>query len=393
MDANRISKPKLLILSPVTRADLEGPLENFRKFEIWHLYHKALKDIPLDRMNTRSFRFRNLLDAFIKTMRIRPSVIQGSEPYYLPWGFILSALTMLAAKLLEVPYFFPMFENLPPEVKFRNVSKRCIRLDWFLVPLLRSFMTVYARGAKLIFTPNRGARQHLAAIGIPKRKVVSNLYANWGVDLKNFSPRRDGTEPRFGRNTILFVGRIVEQKGIKYLLEAFLAVRKQISDAKLVFIGDGPLVTYIRKFVRQHALEDAVSLLGVIYNQDLPRFFRAARVVAQPSITIHASGRTTGSAEQLGMVNIQSIACGTPVVSTTSGSISEFTEDQVVGLLVPERNSEALVRALIRLLQDSILYQRMSAAGRKTSIERYDRSKNIIEAERIILSRVLRQTT
>ncbi|OYD14438.1 hypothetical protein CH330_08725 [candidate division WOR-3 bacterium JGI_Cruoil_03_51_56] len=326
-----------------------------------------------------------MLDAFIKTMRIRPSVIQGSEPYYLPWGFILSALTMLAAKLLDVPYYFPMFENVPPEIKF-NIRKAGIPAGWFLIPFLKNFATHYAKGASLIFALNESAKQNLLNLGVSKSKIVKRLYGTWGVDTRKFCHARNGTEPDFGDNAILFVGRIVPAKGIRYLLEAFLKVRKIIPTTRLIFIGDGSMIPEIKKFILENSLQSTVSFLGVINNRGLPPYIRASRIVAAPSLT------TPTWMEQVGMVNIQSISCGTPVVTTNSGSIPEFIEDGVTGIIVPERNSAALVRAIIRLLTDSELYQRLSRNGRQAAEQKYDATRNIAEVEQIILSRVLHQT-
>jgi glycosyltransferase involved in cell wall biosynthesis len=182
-----------------------------------------------------------------------------------------------------------------------------------------------------------------------------------------------------GDNVILFVGRLVEQKGVGQLLQAFLLIRESQPDATLVFIGTGPLADEIAEFARSHSIRDRVLLLGPIPNCDLSPYFRAAKVTVAPSVTM------SWSAEQVGMVSIQSIACGTPVVTTRSGSIPEFIEDGVSGLLVPERDPEALAGAVLRLLQDDRFRQSLAGSGRTYAERRYDAAGNVAEVQKILL--------
>jgi len=85
------------------------------------------------------------------------------------------------------------------------------------------------------------------------------------------------------------------------------------------------------------------------------------------------------------MVNIQSMACGTPVVSTFSGAIPEYVKNGETGILVPERDSEGLANAMIKLLKDDKLRERLGAGARKHVVENLDAKKNIIASEKILL--------
>ncbi len=374
----RRGKPRLLLLSPTTRADLEEPLRLFKEFDVWHLYGVRISDTAGAGGAVHSLRFRGPIDALVKTLKIRPAVIQGSEPYYVPTGLLLSVVTLLAASLLRIPYYFPMFENIAPEVKFREV-RVVVAVGKLVVRLLKWFCRLYARRAGWIFVLNNGAARNLLDLGIPEEKMLRRLYATWGVDLRCFTPERDGTEPFLGKDAILFIGRIVSEKGIRVLLEAFLEVRRHLPGASLLFIGDGPDARFVRDFVAAHSLNSAVSLLGVVPNSQLPRYIRAARVGAAPSIT------TRRWMEQVGMVNIQCIACGTPVVTTNSGAIPEFIENNVTGLVVPENDAQSLANALIAVLTDADLHDRLARQGRAAALRRYDIEANIRDIERTLL--------
>jgi glycosyltransferase involved in cell wall biosynthesis len=375
------TRRKLLIISSIARADLVEPFKWFRRFEVWHLYRKLDVDTSPARLDSRTIAFRNPFDLLLKIVRIKPSLIQGSEPYDVPHGFWLCCVTLLAARMLRTPYYFPTLENVPPESKFRE--RRGIRVGRLLVPLLRNFMRIYARRALLIFAINKGAVRNLISVGAPRGRIRRELYGTWGVDLDLFSPRNVSSTAGCGeRRQVLFIGRIIRAKGIPELLEAFLHVRQQAPATKLSFVGDGPMVSDIRAFARTHGLEDAILLHGVVPNQDLPPFIVDADVLVSPSVA------TPTWAEQVGMVNIQSMACGTPVVSTKSGSIEEFVEDGKTGVLVEECDPDALAQAIMRVMTDRALHHRLSVNARAFSVERYDAKRNVDAVEAVLVDRL-----
>ena len=210
------------------------------------------------------------------------------------------------------------------------------------------------------------------------------MYGTWGVDLDEFTPQRNGREPNFGPGPVLlFVGRLHAEKGVFDLMDALDLVKTQMPQAKLVLVGDGPARPGIERTVAERGWAETVILTGTIKNRDLPPYFRVADVFVAPSIT------TRKWEEQVGMTNIQAMACGVPVVSTRSGAIPEYVPDGVAGILVPERDPQALAEAILRLLSDEGLRRRMGKAGRIYAVEHYDAGKNVQRAEEIILERCL----
>ena len=89
------------------------------------------------------------------------------------------------------------------------------------------------------------------------------------------------------------------------------------------------------------------------------------------------------------MTNIQAMACGVPVVSTHSGAIPEYVPDGEAGLLVPERDPQALADALLKLLHDPSLRHRLAQGGRRYAETHYSAAANIRQAEAVILERCL----
>jgi len=375
-------KPRLAIFTHVVRADFHNELRHFRRFEVWHFYRHRAPDLPEKDLGPRAVRFHNLTDLVLKASRLGPTLIQGGEPFDFPTQLPIVLGALIIAWLFRVPYYSPIYENIPVETKFSDVHRFGIRLDRLIIPLVRWLARVYGANSVLFFALNKGARRNLLAAGIPPQRISNLLYATWGVDINHFSPQRDGREPDMGPNGLLFVGRLVPDKGVPQLLRAFLRVMESLADVQLYIIGDGPLAADIRQFVDEHRVSAAVHLLGTVENQALPPYFRAARATVSPSV---ATRRWT---EQAGMVNIQSMACGTPVVSTLSGSISEFVPDGQAGILVPERDSEALANAIVRLLNDTMLYQRLSENARAYVVERFDAPRNVAAVESLLLDQI-----
>ncbi|HTW90707.1 MAG TPA: glycosyltransferase family 4 protein [bacterium] len=226
--------------------------------------------------------------------------------------------------------------------------------------------------------------RNLLAVHTPPKRIRRELYATWGVDLDLFSPSGARSVEIHHPHTILFVGRLVEQKGVRELLRAFSLVLEQEADAALVFIGDGPLGGEIRRFMRDHCTDDRIRLLGIIPNSELPPYFRAAEITVVPSLTQPVWS------EQVGMVAIQSMACGTPVITTNSGSIPEFVQDGITGLLVPERNPEAMAGAILELLRDDRLRRKLATSGRAYAEKRYDAASNVAKVQDILLQLLAR---
>lgn len=179
-----------------------------------------------------------------------------------------------------------------------------------------------------------------------------------GVDIERFPPDVAPIE-KFcdGKQNILFLGRLEHRKGLKYLLEAYQTVKREVPNSRLIVVGSGTrLRKGYEKFVEQNHLADVV-FAGYISEEDKPRYFKTADIYCAPS---------TGHESQ-GIVLLEAMASGTPIVaSNIEGYASVVTHGQE-GLLVPPKNSTELAKALVFLLKDKSLRQQMGAKGRATA--------------------------
>lgn len=198
--------------------------------------------------------------------------------------------------------------------------------------------------------------------------VVSHL----GVDERKFSPcatlaasvRRERLRAKLGlegRRIILFVGRLLPIKGVHLLLRAMPQVAEQAPDAALVVVGSAGYrsrrrTPYVRRLHRTaERLGDRVRFVPFVEHGAVPDWFRLADVLAVPS----------GRMEAFGLVNVEAMATGVPVVATRCGGMTEIIEDGVTGRLVDlEAAERELAPTLAALLRDEPLRRGMGERGR-----------------------------
>jgi phosphatidylinositol alpha-mannosyltransferase len=179
-----------------------------------------------------------------------------------------------------------------------------------------------------------------------------------GVDIERFSDDVAPFEEYLdGKKNILFVSRLEFRKGLNYLLNAFLLVKREMPDVRLIVVGRGTrLRRRYERWVRKVGLEDVV-FVGFASYQDLPRYYKTADIFSVP-----ATGR-----ESQGLILLEAMATGKPVVATSIPGYAGVVDHGEDGLLVPPRNYQELAQALLTLLNDEELRQQMGAKAKVKS--------------------------
>jgi glycogen(starch) synthase len=182
------------------------------------------------------------------------------------------------------------------------------------------------------------------ALPITKLQVVRN-----GVDTDVFRPAENW--PTDG-NYILFVGRLVEQKGVEYLLRAFYYVRDKFPDVRLRIAGDGEVREWLERLCENLMLSSHVEFLGWLPYEDLPPLYQQARVVVVPSVF-----------EPFGMVALEAFASKRPVLASRVGGLREIVQHNISGFLAEPKDHLDLAQWLMALLNDSDLRKQLGASG------------------------------
>jgi glycosyltransferase involved in cell wall biosynthesis len=212
-----------------------------------------------------------------------------------------------------------------------------------------------------IVVPSQWLAERAVASGTGVRSERVHVIPS-GVDTAFFTP---SPLPCDGPPEVLFVGRFVEKKGIDVLLAAWPAVRAAVAGARLRLLGFGPLESLARSGGEGVEVEPARATGRA--DQLRGALVRASAVVT-PSRTA-----ADGDAETLLLVNLEAQACGRPVVTTRHGGIPEFVADGESALVVPEADPVALADALVTVLRDRSVAERMAAAGPAVAA-RFDRA-------------------
>jgi len=168
-----------------------------------------------------------------------------------------------------------------------------------------------------------------------------------------------------GHFEILFVGRLVERKGVRYLIDAARQLPRE-RRARVVIIGDGPERQALEAQVRRDGLGDRVQFRGRVPDADLRRAYASASVFVLPSV-LDSHGDTEG----LGVVLLEAMSYGVPVIGSSLGGITDIVQHEKTGLLVPPGDASALAAAIERLARDPGLGARLGEAGRRDTGERF----------------------
>jgi glycosyltransferase involved in cell wall biosynthesis len=177
-----------------------------------------------------------------------------------------------------------------------------------------------------------------------------------GVDLKRFRPDEQARDPC----TILYVGRLVPQKGVDVLLRAFGAVVRRHRACQLIIAGDGQQRLYLQRLARFLGVSQRVEFLTWQTPEQLARLYRTATVTAVPSLY-----------EPFGLVALEAMASGCPVVVSRVGGLGEIVEDGVSGLAVEPADHLDLASALAAVLSQARLSDTIGRGARRRA-ERFD---------------------
>lgn len=215
---------------------------------------------------------------------------------------------------------------------------------------------IYERADKVVFVSRAASQEGIASGLLPEKVEIIGV----GIETDIFRPA--GSKPAGGDKTILFIGRInFAEKGIGYLLEVMPEITRAVPGARLVIIGAGGEWERLQKKIEDLGIKNYVQCIGKKPFQELPEHLNAADVLAVPSVWV----------EHFGQVTVEAMACGIPVVTSDTGGSPEINIDGETGFVVSAKDSGALARAIIKILQDENLRKKFGEAARQRVLENY----------------------
>jgi glycosyltransferase involved in cell wall biosynthesis len=230
------------------------------------------------------------------------------------------------------------------------------RSDW----LGRIARSTFSRTAA-VTAPSEDLLERARGLGA----VCHTALIPYGADVDAFGPdpaARSRTRAQLGlsadHTVVCGIGRFVHWKGFEYLIDAFAKSSTALPQLRLVFIGDGDLRQSLQTRARSLGVGDTVTFAGMAARDEMPAYLAAADIVVVPSI--HYEGYVDG----LPNVALEAMAAGKPLVATRVGGLPQLVQSGENGLLVDERDSDALADAIAMLARDPDLRSRLGENGR-----------------------------
>jgi glycosyltransferase involved in cell wall biosynthesis len=227
--------------------------------------------------------------------------------------------------------------------------------------------------AAALVVASRAMSAQLVRLGADPSKI---RYCPYGVDPALYEGRFSGDDDLL----YLAVGRFVAKKGQQHTLRAFALTLRQLPRARLVMIGDGPLLSSCRALASELGIQTAVSFLGARNHVEVASWLRRADVLVQ-----HSVRATDGDSEGTPLALLEAAAASIPVVSTRHTGIPEIVDHERTGLLVEEGDVATMAEQMSRLGQDAPLRARLGAAARTLVVERFDIARTIQSLAGIVL--------
>jgi glycosyltransferase involved in cell wall biosynthesis len=312
-----------------------------------------------------------------KTVRRR---LNGVSVTYVPrWGTLASlpispaffpSLARARADILHVHEPFPLvdlamllYPRIPSHFSRIVVSwySDIIRQRWalpFYRPIIHRFLRTVDR--ILVSVPSLIDNSEFL---IPYRERCEVIPLGVNLDWVHHRETRAGKvaeiRAKYGTPLVLFVGRLVYYKGVEYLIEAM----SKLPEARLVMIGSGPLKAQVEEGIARFHLHGRVTLIPYAPPEDLYTFYEACDMLVLPS---------TERSETYGLVQVEAMACGKPVVSTNIGTGVNFVNQHgKTGFTVQPRNVQALVGAMGELIANTDLALRFGEYAKQRALHEF----------------------
>ena len=291
----------------------------------------------------------------IKEMRkFSPNIIHNHSM------FTMGLHAILAAKKLKIPLinhyhtYLEQYLNHLPNI-LRTNEKIAVRV-------IQKNTKIFLKSSSLVIVPSQAIKKYLKKIGVRKKiKVVP-----FGIDLKKFS----AAKKRHRKFTVLHVGRLAKEKNVCDIIAPFAEFAKR-KNVVLKMVGKGCEQENLKYLVKQLKLANKVKLLDWVSRSKLPEIYNSADIFI-----------TLSKSETFGIVILEAMACGLPIIGAKATAIPELVTDKKNGFLVNKNNKKYIVEKLNELFYKKNLRKKMAINSLLTA-QKYEKDKVFHELENI----------
>jgi glycosyltransferase involved in cell wall biosynthesis len=314
---------------------------------------------PLYLLAAALYIFLGTLQLFWVCQKEKPDLLQ------IHWPFPHGLMALPASTLLGIPMIF----------SFHGAELMLANKFGFVADILR-WLLPFAKGVT--------ANSSFTCALIRKLYDKPITIIPYGLTIEAKPPKEHPPEQV---PTLLFVGRLDERKGLRYLLEALPLVLLQ-QPVRLHVVGKGILEQEIKLQCQTMGLNNYVEFLGFVSKDELANQYASCDIFVLPAI-VDSKGDTEG----LGIVMIEALAHQKPVIASAVGGIVDVIQSGITGLLIPQKDPQALAEAILTLLKDPVKAQAMGQKGLADIQLRFSWSRIIPMWERIFTQALDEQLT
>lgn len=283
------------------------------------------------------------------------------------FGMLLRLCVKYRISLVHAHWFIPqgVLAVLARMMFFRNlrVLSTSHGADLFALRhgILQRLKRFVARRSDHVTVVSEAMKRQLQDMGCDPRSISVQPM---GVDLQNcFTP-----DSEIGKQTdLIFVGRLVEKKGLATLLEALSLLRVDFPDLKLAIVGDGPEKQALQALAGDLDIARQVEFAGAVVNTQVPDWYRSARIAIIPSIVA-----ADGDQEGLGLVAVEALGCGCATVVSDLPALADVVRDGENGLVFRAGDAGDLATKIRRILSNHDLYEQLVRASSRSVCDQFD---------------------
>ncbi len=339
------------------------------------VFTSAYKGLGFQELDgTKIYRFRYFFKRFERLTHEETAadrVSRGLHNIFLTIAYLIAGARAII-RLVRIEKFEIVHIHWPfPHIIFGVLAKRFGRT--------RLFSSFY--GAEIRFLKRKlGFLTGPFSLLLNKSDVITAISMHTAKELQNIVHKKVHIIPFSSAVTetdvasqdkgqIIFVGRLVERKGVKYLIKAFDKIKEKITH-RLVIIGDGPERKGLEDIARELGINNRVIFPGRVSDDQLSRYYKDCSFLVLPAVY-----DKKGDTEGLGVVLLEAMSYAKPVIASEVGGITDIVKHKFNGLLVPPGDVASLARAIEELIQDKSRYQIMARNAKKTVDERFNWDK------------------
>jgi len=246
-------------------------------------------------------------------------------------------------------------------------------------PAYRSATQEMLNHVRQVFVRSESLGRAIADLNCEKEKIK---VMRTGIPLERF-PYRPRSAPEKSAWRLLQAGRLIEKKGIATSLRAFARFSESFPEATMVVAGEGPLLDELEDLADSLRIHDRVSFPGFVNQDRLRDLFYGSHIFLHPS-QLGSDGNQEGVPNSM----LEAMATGLPVFATSHGGIPEAIENGVSGVLVAERDHEALANVLLKAAKNPEVLAQFGRAGAEAVAQKFDQSVQVERLEDLYLETI-----